>query len=55
MPRILLALLGMAFCAVASAATVEKLTIDGKAVTVKVPEKAPPVSLGFGSASSAAT
>ena len=37
MPRILLALLGMAFCAVASAATVEKLTIDGKAVTVKVP------------------
>ncbi|GBL23896.1 hypothetical protein EMGBS6_06810 [Opitutia bacterium] len=42
MPRILLALLGMTFCAVASAATVEKLTIDGKAVTVKVPEKAAP-------------
>ena len=40
MPRILLALLGMALCAVASAATVEKLTIDGKAVTLKVPEKA---------------
>ena len=40
MPRFLLALLGMAFCAVASAATVEKLTINGKAVTVKVPEKA---------------
>ncbi len=40
MPRILLALLGMAFCAVASAATVEKLTIDGKAVTVKVPAQA---------------
>jgi pimeloyl-ACP methyl ester carboxylesterase len=42
MPRILLALLGMAFCAVASAATVEKLTIDGKAVTVKVPTQAAP-------------
>ncbi|GBL43576.1 hypothetical protein EMGBD4_10750 [Verrucomicrobiota bacterium] len=42
MPRILLALLGMALCAVASAATVEKLTIDGKAVTVKVPTQAAP-------------
>ena len=42
MPRILLALLGLAFCAVATAATVEKLTLDGKAVTVKVPDKAAP-------------
>ena len=42
MPRILLALLGMALCAVASAATVEKLTIDGKAVTLKVPTQAAP-------------
>jgi len=42
MPRILLALLGMALCAVASAAMVEKLTIDGKAVTVKVPAQAAP-------------
>ena len=42
MPRILLALLGMAFGAVGSAATVEKLTIDDKAVTVKVPAQAAP-------------
>ena len=42
MPRIFLALLGLVCCAVASAATVEKLTIDGKAVTVKVPDKAAP-------------
>jgi len=42
MPRFLLALLGMAFCAVASAASVEKLTLDGKAVTVKVPDQAAP-------------
>ena len=40
MPRILLALLGLALCAVASAASVDKLTIDGKAVTVKVPAQA---------------
>jgi pimeloyl-ACP methyl ester carboxylesterase len=42
MPRIFLALLGMACCVVASAATVEKLTIDGKAVTLKVPDQAAP-------------
>jgi len=42
MPRLLLALLGLALGAVASAATVEKLTIDGKAVTVKVPTQAAP-------------
>jgi hypothetical protein len=42
MPRIFLALLGLVCCAVASAATVEKLTIDGKSVTVKVPDKAAP-------------
>ena len=42
MPRILLALLGLAFSAVCSAATVEKLTIDDKAVTVKVPAQAAP-------------
>jgi len=42
MPRILLALLGLAFGAVVSAATVEKLTIDDKAVTVKVPAQAAP-------------
>ena len=36
MPRFLLALLGMAFGAVAAAATVEKFTLDGKSVTLKV-------------------
>ena len=36
-PRLLLALLGMALGACASAATVETLTLDGKSVTVKVP------------------
>jgi pimeloyl-ACP methyl ester carboxylesterase len=42
MPRIFLALLGMACCVVASAATVEKLTVDGKAVTLKVPDQVAP-------------
>ena len=42
MPRFLLASLGMAFCAVASAASVEKLTLDGKPATVKVPDQAAP-------------
>jgi pimeloyl-ACP methyl ester carboxylesterase len=42
MPRLLLVLLGLALGAVASAASVEKLTIDGKAVTVKVPDQAAP-------------
>jgi pimeloyl-ACP methyl ester carboxylesterase len=42
MPRIFLALLGLVTCVVASAATIEKLTIDGKAVTVKVPDQAAP-------------
>ena len=42
MPRILFALFAMALCAFASAASVEKLTIDGKAVTVKVPAQPAP-------------
>jgi len=41
-PRLLLALLGLALGAYASAATVEKLTIDGKSVTLKVPTQAAP-------------
>lgn len=39
-PRILFALLGLALGAGASAATVEKLTVDGKSVTLKVPAQA---------------
>ncbi|MBM3866638.1 MAG: hypothetical protein FJ381_12270 [Verrucomicrobia bacterium] len=39
-PRILLSLLGLALGACASAATVEKLTVDGKSVTLKVPAQA---------------
>jgi hypothetical protein len=42
MPRIFLALLGLVACVVASAAPVEKFTVDGKAVTLKVPDKAAP-------------
>ena len=42
MPRFLLAVLGMAFGAVAAAATVEKFTLDGKSVTLKVPAQAAP-------------
>jgi pimeloyl-ACP methyl ester carboxylesterase len=42
MPRLLLVLLGLALGAGASAASVEKLTIDGKVVTVKVPDQAAP-------------
>lgn len=42
MPRTLLALLGLLLCAGASAATVEKLTIDGMAVTLKIPDQAAP-------------
>ena len=42
MPRFLLALLGMVFGAVAAAATVEKFTLDGKSVTLKVPAQAAP-------------
>ena len=42
MPRIFLALLGMVCCAVASAAPVEKFTVDGKTVTLKVPDQAAP-------------
>jgi len=42
MPRIFLALLGLVACVVASAAPVEKFTVDGKAVTLKVPDQAAP-------------
>ena len=42
MPPTLVALLAMTLAAVASAAAVVKLTIDGKGVTVKVPDHAAP-------------